>query len=82
MSRSYKKNPGWKASYRQGAKREKRLASKKVRRAPFVGDGSSYKKLFESWAIHDYNFRTYSRSEAVYNWGDHYGRKIYKAWIK
>lgn len=82
MSRSYKKNPGWKASCRRSTKIDKRHASKSVRRAPFVDDGSAYKRFFNSWNIYDYNFRAHSHGDAINQWSIYYGHKIYKAWIK
>ena len=55
MSRSYKKHPVApdKVSYNS-----KRLANRKVRRSVNRGEellkGKSYRKLYESWDIHDY----------------------------
>ena len=58
MSRSYKKHPVLPDNVVPGSKR---LANKKVRRAVHRGDeetrnrkGKSYKKLYDSWNVHDY----------------------------
>ena len=83
MSRSYKKNPGWKDSSRNGTKVDKRYANRKVRNSSLVfSKGSTYKKLSERWEIHDWNFRTYSKAEAIRRWEPYYGDKIYQAWTK
>ena len=54
MSRSYKKNPIY-TDRPNGAKYWKRLANKKVRKENnhFL-KGKKYKRLFNSWEIHDY----------------------------
>lgn len=55
MSRSYKKNP----IIKDKTKGMKQIANRKVRN--YNGDlanGSSYKKIFQSYDISDYSFRT------------------------
>ena len=54
MSRSYKKNPIL-TDGRNGQVWAKRLANKKVRKyKKQLANGKSYRKLFESWDIHDW----------------------------
>ena len=54
MSRSYKKNPIY-TDRPNGAKYWKRLANKKVRKENIhFLKGKKYKRLFNSWEIHDY----------------------------
>lgn len=56
MSRSYKKNPIVKDG--RSGKVGKRFANKKVRRYKGeLPDGKAYRKLYESWDIHDWVFR-------------------------
>lgn len=56
MSRSYKKNPIVKDG--RSGKVGKRFANKKVRRYKGeIANGKAYKRLYESWDIHDYAFR-------------------------
>lgn len=64
MSRSYKKNPIY-TDRPDGAKYWKRLANKKVRRKNnhFL-KGNKYKRIFNSWEIHDYISR-WSKYQAL-----------------
>lgn len=59
MSRSYKKTPYYTDSKVKTTKENKRRANKKVRSLKiddeFPSRGKKYKKLFESYIIHDYN---------------------------
>ena len=50
MSRSFKHTPGW-CDRNPWAKKE---ANSRVRKFKDVPNGMAYKKLFESWDIHDY----------------------------
>jgi hypothetical protein len=50
MSRSFKKTAGW-CDRNPFAKKE---ANSRVRKTPDLPSGSAYKKVFESWDIHDY----------------------------
>lgn len=53
MSKSYKKNPIVKDG--KGATIAKRFANKKVRRyQKDLSDGSSYRKIYPQWNIHDW----------------------------
>jgi hypothetical protein len=54
MSRSYKKSPVY-TDHSNGTKYWKRLANKKVRKenTHFL-KGKKYRRLFNSWKIHDY----------------------------
>ena len=82
MSRSYKKNPGWSDRSRNGTKKDKRYANRKVRNSDLeFSKGSTYKKLSERWEIRDWNFRYYSRDEVIRICGKFYGKKISQAWI-
>jgi hypothetical protein len=58
MSKSYKHTPCVKQQGRS-KKFYKKYANKKIRRKQLnedIPDGSSYRKLFESWDICDYRF--------------------------
>ena len=64
MSRSYKKNPIC-SDRPNGAKYWKRLANKKVRKQNIhFSKGKKYKKVFNSWEIHDYISR-WSKYQAL-----------------
>lgn len=67
MSRSYKKVPIIKIAPKDGTE-EKKFANKKVRRCKeTIPNGKAYRKLFQSWDIHDYVCRyTYEDYEAYY----------------
>lgn len=56
MSRSYKKRPIC-TDHRNGRKYWKRKANKRVRNAPEIFHGYKYKKLSNSYDIHDYHLR-------------------------
>ena len=87
MSRSYKRNP----VYKPPAKKcNKRAASKMVRKCNtmLVQKGNAYRKLFESWDIHDYrmwlslenyleDWQLYfhSKDAAIQQWKKYYRRK-------
>lgn len=84
MSRSYKKNPGFKDRSRNGTKIDKRFASKAVRHNWNIDSGGAYKKVYCSYDIHDYNFRYYSWQEVVRDFADHpyYKEKLHQWWTK
>jgi len=81
MSRSYKKNPGW-AGKSRWAKIDKRFANKSVRNTEEVPNGKGYRKIYDSYNIRDYNFRYFSKKDAIDKLSDKYGRRAYQAWIK
>lgn len=54
MSRSYKKNNIYTDGRTPTPKYMKRLANKKVRRSRKLPNGKAYKKVFETYDIHDY----------------------------
>lgn len=62
MSRSYKKTPISKFCPKD-ASFEKRLANKRVRRDRSLYKRKAYKKLYNSWEIHDYVER-YTKQDA------------------
>ncbi len=66
MSRSYKKHPRAKDS---ANKFMKKFANKKVRTnlEELPSKGKSFKKVFESWEISDWNWH-WSREEAIKEW--------------
>ena len=64
MSRSYKKHPRVKDS---ANKFMKKYANKKVRRAKDIPSGKAYRKVFESWAISDWNW-IWTKREAEKDW--------------
>ena len=56
MSKSYRE-PYWTEGYgKPSRKKNKRLASKRVRRAKDLDNGMSYKKVYNSWDICDFSF--------------------------
>lgn len=58
MSRSYKKTPICRdCTGCECLQWSKRQANKKVRRTKNIPSGKSYKKIYETWDIHDYSFR-------------------------
>ena len=67
MSRSYKKNPVY-TDRPNGAKYWKRCANKKVRRyKDNLDDGKMYRRIYNSWDIHDYINR-WTKEEAIDYW--------------
>lgn len=66
MARSYKKNPV--LTDGKSGRIGKRFANKKVRRMKGeIPDGKSYRKIYESWNIHDYVSReSYADHRAMY----------------
>lgn len=81
MSRSYKKNPGWKCKTKDPSF-WKRQASKAVRNSEITDDGSAYKKLYERSMIWDWNFRAYSKRDLLDKWGYSSNEEGYRYWIK
>lgn len=69
MGKSVKKNPV--ATDNTRSKFQKKIASKKVRQAlknsEYLLNGNLYKKVTESWDIHDYTFRL-TKQEAIKNY--------------
>ena len=84
MSRSRKKSPGFSCGENTKCRMfYKRYANKKVRKLVNLPSGAFYKKVTrESYNIRDYNFRNYSRAEAIKELGPIYGRRVYQSWIK
>ncbi len=79
MSRSYKKTPIVKSTppiYRRFAKRQ---ANKKVRKSVNIADKAAYKRVYQSWSIHDYvSYYPFDRKDAtmsVDEWERGYLRK-------
>lgn len=63
MSRSYKHNPIC-TDRKHGAKWWKRQANHRVRRTFDVSKGKGYRKVYNSWEIHDYICRE-SKADAI-----------------
>lgn len=93
MSRSYKKNPIITDGRTPTVKRMKRIANKKVRHTKNLPNGKSYKKVFETYNIHDYISRwTWEEAKMAYfhfdpngiNWQKDYLtlKDFYKYWQK
>ena len=74
MSRSYKKNEICNDGSAGTTKRSKRFANKTVRKSEDVPSGGAYKKVSETWDIHDYSIR-WTWEEAVKDWEE--GRNSY-----
>ena len=71
MSRSYKHSPIY-TDRTHGAKYWKRCANKKVRRyKDKLDNGKMYRRIYESWEIHDY-FTRWSKQEAIKIYNTHY----------
>lgn len=71
VSRSYKRTPVSKEGY--GSKKLKfwkRLSNKKIRRTKDVPNNKEFKKIFESWMIHDFSFY-YDESQLDTNCDDY-----------
>lgn len=67
MSRSYKKNPVY-TDRTHGAKYWKRCANKRVRRyKDELSNGMMYRKIYNSWEIHDYICR-WTKKDAIRYW--------------
>lgn len=64
MSRSFKKHPIAKDKV---TKDMKKFANKKVRNTPDIPNGKSYKKVFESYDIHD-QIDYWSKEMAIKRW--------------
>jgi hypothetical protein len=80
MARSFKKNPGVKDG--DNGKFGKKCANRRVRHYKlWLPNGSTFKRLFEQWDIHDYNFRYFSKSETI-RMGEKYGFTPYQYWMK
>ncbi len=62
MSRTIRKYPSWKDN--QDTKLGKRRAAKAVRKSKDVSNGSSFKRVFESWNIVDFKNLIFSKKEA------------------
>lgn len=76
MSRSFKKHPGW--TDNSDAKTDKRLANKRVRKHLDIPSGNAYKKLYETWDIHDWKYIYFSEKDLQ----EDYGNESYKARMK
>ena len=73
MSRSFKKNAGW-CDRSPFAKKE---ANARVRKTPDVPNGNAYKKIYESWDIHDYKCLLHTKRE-ILDWVESFRIKEYK----
>ena len=91
MSRSYKKCPYCTDGSAGTTKEKKKFANKKVRNTENVPSGNAYKKVFESWDIHDYvTHRTWAEAKREWeNEENKYLRKryptlkhFYRYWLK
>ena len=75
MSRSRKKNPIYKyapSSKRGGAKLAKRMANKKIRRSLYLSNGKYFRKVYQTWDIHDivsrWTWEMAQKKEFTYNY--------------
>ena len=66
MSRSYKKNPFY-TDRPRGAKYWKRQANRRVRHYRGTLANRRYRRLYNSWEIHDWVSR-WSKAEAIHRW--------------
>lgn len=91
MSRSYKKHPFTTDGSPRTTKEKKKFANKKIRHTKDIPNGSAFKKISESWDIHDYISR-WTWEEAKSFWEseeDEYLKKqyptlkdFYRYWLK
>lgn len=79
MSRSYKKNPYCTDGSPKTTQESKKFANKKVRNTKDLPNGGAYKKVFESYDIHDFIDRwTWEEAKALWERGDNqYLRNLY-----
>lgn len=91
MSRSYKKNPYHTDGSPKTTQENKKFANKKVRNTEDLPNGGAYKKVSESWDIHDFIIRwTWEEAKALWECGDnqylrdHYPtlKDFYRYWLK
>ena len=90
MSRSYKKHPYYTDGSPKTTKEKKKFANKRVRNYEDLPDGAAYKKISESWDIHDYANRwTWEEAKKTWEDEDSYLRKryhtlkdLYRYWLK
>lgn len=91
MSRSYKKSPVYTDSSPGTTKEKKKFANKRVRNTEDVPNGGAYKKVHESWDIHDYiNRWTWEEAKKFWESGENpYLTKsyptlkdFYRYWLK
>ncbi len=91
MSRSYKRCPVYTDGNPGTTKESKKFANKKVRNTEDMPNGGAYKKVYESYDIHDYIVRwTWDEAKAEWERGDNeYLRKryptlkeFYRYWLK
>lgn len=68
MSRSYYKYPSFKDYSRNHTRWAKRQASKAVRRNWNIDDGTSYKKVYNSYNIIDFKWTYYTNREILDSW--------------
>lgn len=78
MLRSYKKNPIC-SDRSNGAKFWKKVGNKKVRKSDdFFLKGNKYKKIYNSWEIHDYILR-WTKEQAIKSYRKGYYSHRYKS---
>ena len=77
MSRSFKKIPGW-TSYRKVRRYVKRLASKKVRKKHGIFNGSSFKKIFNSYDLCDYKSLYFTKREREKYKNDKFEKRAFR----
>ncbi len=68
MSRSFKKHPG----FYDRSPFNKKKANEKVRHCIDLPNGMAYKKVSESWDIHDYKSHIWDRSDLI-SWKYRFG---------
>ena len=75
MSRSFKKNPVFKAKNRQG----QQLAKRRVRNSSNISNGSAYKRIYPMWDVIEYKFtRNWEEYKRLYGDDYRYWYKCYK----
>lgn len=76
MSRSRKNHPIVKDYSRSSTRDYKRFASKFIRRyTGIIIDGNHYRKLYDSWNIHDYKYSSYWMDDDNDYWTNIFKRK-------
>lgn len=89
MSRSYKKNAYATDGSPKNVRDHKRLANKKVRNSDIPLRGKGYRKVYNSWNIHDYvsyyswkDFKKLLLEDNYFSRNDFNLKDLYRYWLK
>lgn len=89
MSRSYKKNAYATDGSPKNVRDQKRLANKKVRNSDIPLRGNGYRKVYNSWNIHDYvsyysweDFKKLLSKDNYFSRNDFNLKDLYRYWLR